>query len=344
MKSVFILLLMAAMLTMPAVAAETQAMVLASQGKASVTGTGGTEPLRTGMVLKAGAKVKLEGGAQATLIVMPKGERFQVAGPATLALSSEGLKAEAGEVKSSSGPSVALVPTGKNMRHMGGTALRAEAEEVETPYQGISIANLPGDKPGLRVSFLAPTNDKVTAEVSEHYALRGWLKTATGQIKPVKDADDFDPHSTAIIGQASGTGTPEGSMFRYTLDIPLTAPATTDSLRVCLSTTSKDTLVTRSRVLTRQDEAQLSQSASSCREWAAKDPSSPEPWVLLMALYDDYDRVPEALAAGRKALTLAPKDMGIKLAVSRLSLEAGQPKQARDLFQDIVKENGLSSK
>jgi len=343
MKSVLILLLMAAALTLPALGAETQAMVLASQGKATVTSSSGSEPLRTGMVLKAGAQVKLEGGAQATLIVMPKGERFQVAGPATLKLSAEGLAAQDGQVKSSSGPSVALVPTGKNMRHMGGTALRAEAEEVETPYQHISIVNLPGDKPGLRISFLAPTNEKVEVQVSEHYALRGWLKTSTGQIKPVKDADDFDPLSTAIIGKAEGSGTPEGNLFRYTLDVPLSAmPA--DSLRVCVGTTKKDQLVTRARVLSKQDEAQLQQSAASCREWAAKEPASPEPWVLLMALYDDYDRVPEALEAGRKALTLAPKDLGIKLAVSRLSLEAGQPKEARDLFQQIVRENGLSSK
>lgn len=343
MKSVFILLLMAALLTLPVLGAETQAMVLASQGKASVTGTGASEPLRTGMVLKAGAKVKLESGAQATLIVMPKGERFQAVGPATLTLSAEGLVAATGEVKSVSGPSVALVPSGKNMRHMGGTALRAEAEEVETPYQDISITNLPGDGPGLRISFLSPTNEKVDVQVSEPYALRGWLKTATGQIKPVKDSDDFDEHSTAIIGRAETLGTPAGGAFRYTLDVPLkTMP--TDSVRVCLGTTKRLTLVTRARVLTRQDDAQLQQSAASCREWAAKEPSSPEPWVLLMALYDDYDRVPEALAAGRKALALAPKDLGIKLAVSRLSLEAGQPKQARDLFQDVVKQNGLSSK
>ena len=226
---------------------------------------------------------------------------------------------------------------------MGGSALRAEAEEVETPYQNISIANLPGG-PGLRISFLSPTNETVDVQISEPYALRGWLKTSTGQIKPVKDSDDFDPLSTTILGHTEGQASgAEGSLFRYTLDVPLKS-IPVDSLRVCVGTKQKDSLVTRSRVLTRQDQSQLDQSAASCREWAVKEPSSPEPWVLLMALYDDYDRVPEALAAGQKALALAPKDLGIKLAVSRLSLEAGHPKEARNIFQQIVRENGLSSK
>lgn len=343
MKSLLLLLLLAAVLTIPALGAETQAMVLASQGKATVASGGPSEPLRTGMVLKVGAQVKLEAGAQATIIVMPKGERFQAAGPATLKLSATGLAAETGAVTSSNGPSVALVPTGKNMRHMGGSALRAEAEEVETPYQSISIVNLPSG-PGLRVSFLSPTNETVDVQVSEPYALRGWLKTSTGQIKPVKDSDDFDPLSTTILGHVESQATAaEGGLYRYTLDVPLKS-IPVDSLRVCVGTKQKDSLVTRSRVLTKQDQAQLDQSAASCREWALKEPSSPEPWVLLMALYDDYDRVPEALAAGQKALGLAPQDLGIKLAVSRLSLEAGKPKQARDIFQQIVRENGLSSK
>jgi len=301
-------------------------MVLATQGSGTAVVNETTVPLRTGLVLQPADRIELKSGARATLLLIPQGQRQEARGPSVVTVAEAEPTIVGGSLTPVGGPAVALVPTGKNMRHMAGVALRAGARPADTTVRNLRMN-------GNRLSWEAKNGGTWTADV---YAApdRWWFADANGRPSfQVQRAEDM----SKLVTSVKVTGTKARGVWKYSTELKLPQ----GSYGLYLGDATREMLTTRIWV---GDTPQLAETLQEAARWAEREPASAQPWLVRMAAFDDYDRLDEAIQAGREALRRAPKDPGIAEQLARLCLESGRYSQALQYWQRVYRQSPKSTK
>lgn len=308
-------LLLLLLVTCPVLA--DQVMVLATQGSGRAIVNGTAVPLRTGLVLQPADRLELKAGDRATLLLIPRGQRQDALGASVLTVTEAGLQAQGRELVPVAGETVSLVPTGKNMRHMAGQAMRAEPPMRESPIRDLQVK-------GTRVSWLSAAGGTLKASVYSQPKL--WRFDPTRR-EPVLRVDAVDGLEDVPLQEATATGVREGKAWRYSMELK---PTLAGTLGLRIVDARGEALSTRIWV---GAAPQLEEGLRQAAAWAEREPGSPQPYVVKMALLDEYDRLPEAIQAGREALARAPGDPGLNEQLARLSLALGRYAEALKYYR-----------
>lgn len=310
--TLFTVVLLTALLNlMPALAAEPGVLVAQVKGKAVFVGKD-QKPvtLKTAQMIVPPVELTLNQGTTVSLVYTGDGHQELLAGPCKVRISGAGASnlGSTGSIKKVAAPSrKGLAINGKNLNRVGGAANRGQGDEVD----GVSVPDVPVrnlsyalDGKMLKVNFEVKEGGSYTVRygmpTQANFAFESFAETtvaAQGNDWSAVTASFDISGEPDVVGQELGI---EIGWKDQRQEYPL-------------------------QLLDSDQRASLEQLV----ERALETPDPLARWVLVMAIYDEYDQVDEALNAGLKAVEQAPEDAHLRVQVARLSLGRGHYEQAK---------------
>ena len=287
------------------------AMVLNVQGKSDIL---------TGQLWSLDDHIKVPEGAKVTVLLLNKGQRLELKGKGSVRVSADGLKLEGG-VQSTrlTSSQTRLALNGENQRQIGGMVTR-EGENLTVWNSLLDRVEISSQE----VTLSRPAGSGSPPPLQFYYLLPEDMPTLGVDFKSLAASEP--PSSSQFSTKV--TGRKVGSRWQWQAPWPLEQASKSYSLRVFELPTQKLQLWTR---LYRPAETELKELAATreqVRQWSAREPSSPEPWIYLATLLEFKGHLDEALVALKSARKLRPADPGLKTMKVRLLLDLGRYQQA----------------
>lgn len=293
-----------------------KAMVLESTGSAQLKSGRTQDKVLTGQIWREGDSVVVNAKGQLTVLVLGKGERLTISGPATVTVGSAGVTVRGGSTKGLSAVQPKLALTGENHRQIGGNAIRSELKpaqlssklgsvEVNLDSRPVVTVTRPAaDSPGKSVVFSLESDfvrPDLTGDLDN--VVRGGARRSYASIP-----------AEAVV--ANGVST-------YQATMPEGEPGSLVALRVTDEQSGEELLYTRLYYPVPGDGAQVEQARKDAEEWARREPRNPGPWLVYAQVLEEKGLLSRALEAVSKALALRPHDEGLLQMKARLQMDLG---------------------
>lgn len=286
------------------------AMVLNVQGKSDIL---------TGQLWSVNERIKVPAGIKVTVLLLNKGQRLELTGKGEVKVSADGLKLEGVQSTPLASSQTRLALNGENQRQIGGMVTRDQdnltvwnslLDRVEISPQEVSLSRPAGrgTPPSLQFYYLLPEDMPTLGEDFKELANSG----------PPANSE----FSTKVPGRRVG------SRWQWQAPWPLEQAPKSYSLRVFELPSQKLRLWTRVYRAAEPELKELAAAREQVRQWSAREPGSPEPWIYLATLLEFKGRLDEALVALQSAHKMRPADPGLKTMKVRLLLDLGRYQQA----------------
>ena len=299
------LLLLLLVLAVPALAAGKVALLRTVSGNVSLAG----KPAKKLQTLAVGDQLILAAGGSITADFLKSGLRQTVSGPATVKVAVDGFQGE-GKIASDKASRMAALPDIGGQKKMGGGTVRGaepislRVEQTTTGPRFLISNVVKQETVPYYVSIYSPQDMDF-----EDFSVNNL--TASEWVMPDEIRSQLKPGKTYLmkVGEKAQFDLgQEGHRMRF-------------------------------QWLDGDQVASLAEMERSVIEqaMAAKDP---EPLVLLMAVYDEYDMAAEASEAGQQALDLAPGRLDeattkqLAETVRRLLIEIDDTESAQRLYDE----------
>lgn len=303
-----------------------QAMVLQSEGMAS---SRNGEAVVTGQIWSQGERVKVPNKSTLVVLMLGKGKRMKVVGPAEIQVESGGLKVS-GKVEELGPVGARLALTGENHRQIGGMILRKGEESASKlptcAFDRISVG------PQILVSGPAPggaTPASLVVEFSSEFYEPGLFGSNLERVTPGA------AFSVQVVSPEL-----EASRVSYPVNWPNLPPGASFAMRVLSEDGSQELLYTRLRRPGVSEEQELKAMESETLSWAEQEPKSIAPWVVYANALEERALLSPALEAVERGLSLRPMDIGLLEQKCRLQLDFGNYEEAMKTLKQLNLERG----
>lgn len=286
---------------------------------AMVLNVQGTTEVLTGQLWSVGERIDMPEGAKVTVLLLNQGQRLELTGKGSVKVAPDGLKLEGTHSTRLASTRTRLALNGENQRQIGGMVTRTDVnkaawnsllDRVEISAQGVTLSRPAGSgsPPQLQFFYLDPQDMPTLGEDFRELA---------ASVPPSKSV-----LSTEVAGQKVG------SRWQWQAAWPPGQASKSYSLRVFELPVKKFQLWTRVYHPAQQELQELAAAREQARQWSAREPRSPEPWIYLATLLEFKGHLEEALLALKSAQRLRPIDRGLKTMQVRLLLDLGRYQQA----------------
>lgn len=293
-----------------------KAMVLESTGSAQLKSGRIQEKVLSGQIWREGDTVVVEPGTRLTVLVLGKGERLTIAGPARVVIGARGVTVNGGLVKGKTVVQHKLALTGENHRQIGGNSLRSvqSADQLSAKLDTVhismdvrpvvTVSRKTSETPGKSVVFTLESEFvKPDLSVDLKSVVRGEARTTFASVP-----------ADAVIRDGLAT---------YRATMPASDPGSMVALRVRDEQSGEELLYTRLYYPLPGDSKALAVARRDAEQWAKKEPNSPAPWLVLAQVLEEKGQLDQARDAVSKALVLRPADEGLLQMKARLEMDLG---------------------
>jgi hypothetical protein len=293
-----------------------KAMVLESSGSAQLKSGRIEEKVLTGQIWREGDSVVVQPNSQLTVLVLGKGERLTIAGPAKVAIGPKGVTVNGGAAKGRTVVQHKLALTGENHRQIGGNSLR----DTE-PAQALS-----SKMDSVQISMDAHPVVTLSRKASGTPARPVVVTVESEFVRPDLSQDlrsVVRGKQRRVFATIAAEGVLRGDSAVYEAKLPAGEPGTLLALRVRDEQSGDELLYTRLYYPLPTDRQLVTDARRDAEQWAKKEPNSAAPWLVLAQVLEEKGQLMQARDAVIKALTLRPKDEGLLQMKARLEMDLG---------------------
>lgn len=273
------------------------------------------------LVPESTLRANLETGEELLLVFTSDGHQEVLKGPGSYKIEAGGCTAlDGGQVARGKAVSrQAIAVQGSNLNRVGGSRQR------HTDPQG--RYKIPGDIPIRDVAFKTKAaQPKVEVRFMGRGAGPFWVRAGN---------EDVVDSSNGERGKAlNNPGVDSEEWVTFVAEVPVTEPDEHPP-RLRLGWLDEEGIfrywLFRIRLLSATERQTMEQAVATVSQ--VESPLARH--LLAMAIYDDYDQLPQAIAQGEAALKLSPGDQNLHADMARMLSDAGRFREARQHAKKI---------
>jgi len=306
-----------------------KAMVLRADGpQASLTQEGKKSPVVRGQMWNAGDRISLPAKSTLTIMLLSKGKRLQVEGPANVTLQNDGLDVkDGGKVRELKSVEHKLSLSGENHRQFGGMTVRNAQEVKADPYRlRLDRVEFSSGAAPLVVVSSPPDSGRPPTLMFQFYDSFSRPNISADGRLAIQNFGD-QAYAAREVAPVVKDG-----RWEYRVEVPGEEAARTLGLRV-FNLENKELLYTRLYAPAQEDLDILEAARRNTEQWVELEPSSSDPWLVYACILEEKGQLTQALEALESALKYAPKDPGLLRLKTTLYLDLGRYSEALDLFK-----------